>query len=136
MKDPTLLMDIAPEERTPLVEYLLSMIKHQSATIEVQSARIEALEEKIKTLASKVEQVEQVEGELKKAKKLKGRPLLKASQLEQAPSGKKAEGKRPGSAKRSQKDIVKIDEERVIEPAQVPLGQRSMAIGTMTYRSC
>jgi hypothetical protein len=119
MKDPTLLMDIAPEERTPLVECLLSMIKHQSATIEEQSARIKALEEKVKTLASKVEQVE---GELKKAKKLKGRPLLKASQLEQAPAGKKAEGKRPGSAKRSKKEIVKIDEERVIEPAPVPLG--------------
>lgn len=121
MKDPTLPMNIAPEERTPLVECLLSIIKHQSATLEVQSARIESLEEKIKTLETKVEQVE---GELKKAKKLKGSPQLKASQLEQAPSGEKAEGKRPGSAKRSKKGMVKIDEERIIEPAQVPLGAR------------
>lgn len=114
MKAPTLLMDIAPEERTPLVDWLLSVIKSQSATIQ-------ALEEKIEGLES---QVEWVEGELKKAKKLKGRPQLKASQLEQSATGQKTEGKRPGSAKRSKKAIVKIDEERIVEPAQVPLGAK------------
>jgi Transposase IS66 family len=114
MKDPTLLMDIAPEERTPLVELLLSIIKSQSATIE-------GLEKKIKTLESKVEQVE---ADLKKAKKITGKPLLKASKLERPALAEKGDGKRPGSAKRSKKSQFQMDEERIIEPESVPLGAR------------
>lgn len=36
----------------------------------------------------------------------------------------KGDGKRAGSAKRSKKLIVKIDEERIIEPECVPVGAK------------
>lgn len=114
MNSPILPKDIAPEERTPLVEWLLAVIAQQQATIAAQSSEIEQLKG----------QVEQVEAALKKAKKLPGKPQLKASSLEQPPLKPKGEGKRAGSAKRSKKLIVKIDEERIIEPERVPSGAK------------
>lgn len=105
MQDPTLPQEIAPEERTPLVEWLLSIIASQASEIEQlkkQAAHLEAA--------------------LKKAKKLPAKPQLKASQLEQSPLLAKAKGKRPGSAKRSKKEGFKPDEERIIEPEHVPSG--------------
>jgi len=114
MKSPKLPKEIAPEERTPLVAWLLAVIEHQQAIIEGQAIEIEQLKGK----------TEQLEGELKKAKKLKGKPLLKASQLEHPVLAKKGAGKRPGSAKRSKKLQFQMDEERLVEPESVPLGAR------------
>ena len=59
-----------------------------------------------------------------KTKKLKRCPQLKTSQLERSATGQKTEKKSPGSANRSKKAIVEIDEERIVEPAQVPLGAK------------
>jgi len=112
MSSPKLPINICPEERTPLVEWLLSVIASQAATIEILEQKTQALEA----------QVEQLSEALKKAKKLPGKPQLKASRLEQPVTGQKRGGKRAGSAKRSKKTIVKIDEERIIEPDSVPLG--------------
>jgi len=112
MKGPKLPQEIPPEERTPLVEWLLSVIAHQQGVIEEQASQIEALTGK----------VEQLNGELKKAKKLKGKPQLKASNLEHPPSARPPSGKRPGSAKRSKKLGFDPDEERIIEPESVPRG--------------
>lgn len=112
MQTPKLLKEIRPEERTPLVEWLLSVIAQQQAIIAAQSSEIAQLSGK----------VEQLDGALKEAKKLKGKPQLKASQLEQSALGPKHEGKRPGSAKRSKKVGFEPDEERIIEPESVPVG--------------
>ena len=105
MEDSTLLKEIAAEERTPLVEWLLSIIASQSSEIEQLK-----------------KQAAQLEAALKKAKKLPAKPQLKASQLEQSPLLAKTKGKRPGSAKRSKKKGFKPDEERMIEPEPVPSG--------------
>ena len=67
-------------------------------------------------------QIEQLKGELKKAKKLKGKPQLKASQLEQPAVEPQPSGKRAGSAKRSKKKAFEPDEERIIEPKCIPDG--------------
>ena len=72
MKGPKLPKEIAPEDRTPLVEWLLSVIEYQQSIIEEQSQQIEQLKGR----------VEQVEEALKKAKKLTWIPQLKASHLE------------------------------------------------------
>lgn len=107
MEDLTLLKEIGPAERTPLVEWLLLIIASQASEIEQlrkQAAHLEAA--------------------LKKAKKLPAKPQLKASQLKQSPLSGKTEGKRAGSAKRSKKKGFKPDEERIIEPEHVPLGAR------------
>lgn len=112
MKGPKLPKEIAREDRTPLVEWLLSVIEYQQSIIEEQSQQIEQLKGR----------VEQVKEALKKAKKLTGKPQLKASQLERPPLAQKRDEKRPGSAKGSKKLMLKIDEERIIAPKSLPLG--------------
>lgn len=130
MKGPKLLKEIPPEERTPLVEWLLSVIAHQQGVIEEQASQIEALTGK----------VEQLDGELKKAKKLKGKPQLKASNLEHPPSVRKPSGQRPGSAKRIKKLGFTPDEERIIEPESVPAeskfnGYREYDVQALTLKA-
>ena len=94
------------------VEYWQQLVREQQQTIE-------KLEQQ---LIQQQERIEQLEAELKASKKLKGKPKLRASQLNSSkgdPQGE-AKGKRPGSAKASKKSNFQIDEERIIEPAEIP----------------
>jgi hypothetical protein len=91
-----------------------------------QHSRIQELEQTIgkmeKQLKQQQERIEQLEAELRDLKKLKGKPKIQASKLNESeprPEGEK-EGKRPGSAKRSKKLSFEIDEERIIQPDEIP----------------
>ncbi len=110
MESPDLPHDISEEDRTPLVNWLLSIIAEQRTTIEKLEARVESLETQVSVL----------EEELKKAKKLPGKPKLKASNLEQKTSDNKSGRQGSGRRKGSKKQRLEITEERVIEPTNVP----------------
>ena len=104
-----LLKDISPEECTPLVDMLLAVIEQQS------------------------KQIEHLDSEIKRLKKLNQKPEIKPSQLEKDndndqdddnPSGGKGGGKRAGSSKKSKKKKLKIDETKTIKIEEVPKGSR------------
>jgi hypothetical protein len=110
MESPHLPPDIPEEDRTPLVNWLLSIIAEQRTTIENLEARVESLETQVSVL----------EEELKKAKKLPGKPKLKASNLESKNSDKPGKGNRSNRKSGSKKQRLEITEERVIEPTNIP----------------
>ena len=92
-------------------------IQTQQGQIQTQQQTIEELEQQLK---SNEERIEQLEADLRAQKKLKGKPKLRASQLNSPNPKAKGEGKRPGSAKRSKKASFEIDEERIIHPDEIP----------------
>jgi uncharacterized coiled-coil protein SlyX len=73
-----------------------------------------------KQLQNQKERIEQLEAELRAKKKLKGKPRLSASLLNQLESLEPKPEKRAGSAKKSKKASVEIDEEIRIEPDNIP----------------
>jgi hypothetical protein len=73
-----------------------------------------------KQLQNQKERIEQLEAELRAKKKLKGKPRLSASLLNQLESLEQKPEKRAGSAKKSKKARVEIDEEIRIEPENIP----------------
>ncbi|MGK7936498.1 MAG: hypothetical protein AB4206_11985 [Xenococcaceae cyanobacterium] len=58
--------------------------------------------------------------ELKAAKKLKSKPKIRPSTLHQEFKNSQQKGKRAGSEKRSKKLSFVVDEERVVEPEELP----------------
>ena len=102
---PNLPVEIPDAERTPLVNWLLNLIAEQQCTIA-------KLEEKVNSL----------DEELKAAKKLKGKPKINPSTLNQREKKPKKGGKRAGSDKRSKKRSFVVDEQRVIAPIELPSG--------------
>jgi Transposase IS66 family len=102
------LPEIPPEERTPLVEALLAIIRH---------------------LADRVAQLEQINQQLRdEIARLKGqkpRPDIKPSVLEAAPKteGKEAD-KRPGSAKRPKTAELTIHREETLHAEGLPEGSQ------------
>ena len=101
-------IEIPEGEHTPLVNWLVNLVAEQQEIISKQQERIAKLEEKVNSL----------DEELKVAKKLKGKPKIRPSTLNQAEKTPKKSGKRPGSDKRSKKLNFVVDEERIIEPEQ------------------
>lgn len=89
-----------------------------------QQELIETLEEK---LAKQEKRIEELEAELKASKKLKGKPKLSASRLNEKP--KSVGGK--GFAKRSKKGEFKVDEERIIEPPEGEEKRRGVSMDTV-----
>jgi TolA-binding protein len=119
---PPLLSSAPPdgvEAWAELVRQQQATIQGQQKTIQAQQASIESLE---RHLRQQQERIEQLEAELRAQKKLKGKPKIGASRLnEPAPEpDDKSERKRPGSAKRSKKLGFEIDEERIIVPTDIP----------------
>ena len=111
---PIQLPDIPDHERTPLVKSLLEIIERLVETVQRQDEVIGQLRDEIAVL----------KGEKK-------RPVLKPSKMaEQAgQEGANAEAehkkKRAGSEKRSKTFELRIDEDRIIAPAQpIPEGSR------------
>lgn len=100
-------------------EHWAELVRQQQKTIQVQQESIESLE---KQLHQQHERIEQLEAELRAQKKLKGKPKISASRLNESPSDceSESEKKRPGSAKRSKKLGFEPHEERIIVPTDIP----------------
>jgi Transposase IS66 family len=99
----------APEEEKG-VEYWQRLAGRLQETIE-------KLEQQLKKQAEKIEQLE---AEIRAAKKLKGKPQLSASILNQPNNSEPTEQKRAGSEKRSKKLTFEVDAEQIIQPAVIP----------------
>ena len=112
MTQSSLPIEIPEVELTPLVNWLLNLVAEQQQIIEEQQQTIAQLEGKVNRL----------EEELKAAKKLKGKPKIRPSTLNQEENLPKEGGKRAGSDKRSKKLSFVVDEERKIEPEELPEG--------------
>ena len=112
-------IEIPEEERTPLVNWLLNLVAEQQQIIEKQQQTIEKQQQ---TTAKLEEKVSNLDEELKAAKKLKGKPKIRPSTLNQEENWQKKGGKRAGSDKRSKKSSLIVDEERPIEPEELPWG--------------
>ena len=108
MKLEHLRIEILEGERTPLVNWLVNLVAEQQEIIREQQEKIAKLEEKVNSL----------DEELKVAKKLKGKPKIRPSTLNQEEKKTKKTGKRSGSDKRSKKLNFAVDEERIIEPEE------------------
>jgi hypothetical protein len=119
---PPVLSSAAPDG----VESWAELARQQQATIQAQQKTIQAQQETIEALERQLrqqqERIEQLEADLRAQKKLKGKPKISASRLNDPasdPEGK-SEKKRPGSAKRSKKLGFEIHEERIIPPTDIP----------------
>lgn len=91
-----------------MVNWLVNLVAEQQEIISKQQEKIAKLEEKVNSL----------DEELKVAKKLKGKPKIRPSTLNQGEKKPQKSGKRPGSDKGSKKLNFVVDEERIIEPSE------------------
>lgn len=103
------------------IEGLQNLVSSQQQQIQEQQATIAELEQKLKR---QQERLAQLEEELRAQKKLKGRPKIGASKLNEQKPKSEGEGKRPGSAKRSKKSGFEVDEEKIIQPEEIPPGAK------------
>jgi hypothetical protein len=106
------LPEIGPEERTPLVEALLEIIRQLLDVVRQQE-----------------ETIQQLRDEISRLKGLKTRPNIKPSQLEASASqhdqpGPDQKGKRPGSAKRPKTSELRIDREVPLHADNLPSGAK------------
>ena len=100
------LPEIPAEERTPLVEALLGIIRQLQDEVEKQA-----------------EEIRQLRDELAIAKGQKPKPEIKPSRLEASTPRLPAEGeKRPGSCKRAKTAELTIHREVKLHPPEVPAG--------------
>jgi Transposase IS66 family len=105
--------DSSPNQTNTLateVEGLRRLVEEQRKLIDKLS----------KQLQNQKERIEQLEAELRAKKKLKGKPRLSASLLNQPESLEPKPEKRAGSDKKSKKSSVEIDEEITIQPNSIP----------------
>ena len=91
----------------------------QREQLETKQQIINTLEQR---LTKQGDRIEQLEAELRKLKKLKGKPKIRASRLNETKteSAEGEERKRPGSAKRSKKKGFGCYEEKIIQPDEIP----------------
>ena len=115
------LSDIPESERTPLVKWLLNIIAQQQQVIEQQQESMGKVEAKVAQLEQKVGNLDE---QLKAAKKLSPLPKIRPSRLNQTEKQTGKAEKRAGSDKRSKKTSFVADEQRVIEPEELPEGVR------------
>jgi len=114
-------IDIPEGEITPLVSSLLNIIARQQKMIESQQETIAKLEQDVTKLQAEAQSLKE---QLLAAKKLKGKPKIQPSTLNQKEKKTIDLEQRPGSGKRSKKTQDLVDEERVIEPLELPEGAR------------
>lgn len=113
---------IEASEQTPVVSMLLSVIDKLNNQLQQQAERLAKQSDKIDLLLI----------EMRRLKKLSGKPKLRASTLpkeradkdDEPPAGTSAnvDFKRPGSSKRSKNKNLKIDKEEIIGVVDVPSG--------------
>jgi chromosome segregation ATPase len=106
-----------------LVDEQKQTIQRQQETIQKQQETIEKMERQLK---QQQERIEQLEAELREQKKLKGKPKIRPSQLNNPKPNQEGEekGKRAGSAKGSKKLGFQFEEERIIQPEEIPEGAK------------
>ena len=121
MQIPDLAIDIPEGEITPRGGSLLNIIARQQKMIESQQETIAKLEQDVTKLQLKAQSLKE---QLLAAKKLKGKSKIQPSTLNQKAQKTIDLEKRPGSWKRSKKTQDLVDEERVIEPKELPEGAR------------
>jgi hypothetical protein len=111
------------EDLQRLVDEQKQTIQRQQETIQAQQETIEKMERQLK---QQQERIEQLEAALREQKKLKGKPKIRPSQLNNPKPNQEEEekGKRPGSAKGSKKRGFQFDEERIIQPEEIPEGAK------------
>jgi len=123
-------MSLVPENlKSMQSSELLSEIERLLEVVRVQQQQIQAQQDIIERLESQVrqqgERIKQLEEELRAQKKLKGKPKLKASQLNDTPAdeetGEKT-GKRGRTGKRSKKAGFAVDRVEIIQPSVIPAG--------------
>ena len=105
--------DTSPAQTNTLateVEGLRRLVEEQRKLIDKLS----------KQLTNQKERIEQLEAELRAKKKLKGKPRLSASLLNQPETKEPKAEKRAGSSKESKKSNLEIDEEISIQPESIP----------------
>ena len=102
-------------------ERLLEVVRQQQQQIQSQQEVIERLEGQV---AQQGERIKQLEEELRAQKNLKGKPKLKASQLNDSPAAGGKTGKRGGMGKRSKKAGFAVDRVEIIQPSVIPAGAR------------
>ena len=100
----TKLPDIPEAEQTPLVKQLLEIIHRQA------------------------EELQHLRDEIARLKRHKTKPKIRPSQLENSSKKQAAEGKRPGSEKRSKTAQLEIHETCRIPPESIPPGS--------TFKDC
>jgi TolA-binding protein len=104
-------------EQQEVIRANQEIIQAQHQTIQALHQTIEKMEHQMK---QQQERIEQLEAEVRELKKLKGRPKLKASRLNNEKGASGEDGKRPGSSKSSKKLNFEVDEERIIQPDVIP----------------
>jgi Transposase IS66 family len=103
--------------RMESVEYWRDLVREQQQVIESQQQQIEALTIKVQ---QQEKRIEQLEAEIRTYKKLKGKPQLSASKLNEPTEAPGPIELRGGRTKRSKKLDFKVDEERRIQPKEIP----------------
>ncbi len=111
-------IEIPETERTPLVNWLLNLVAEQKQVIENQEKTIADLERKVARLEK---QVKSSTRNLKQ-QETEEPPKIKPSTLNQEKKDPKRGGETSGSEKRSKKTSFVPDEERLIEPEELPEG--------------
>ncbi len=115
------LSDVPPP--TPNIPPMESL-EYWQALVRDQQNVILSQQEQIATLTIKVQEqqnrIESLEAEIRTYKKLKGKPQLSASKLNEPRETSPATEKRAGSEKRSKKPDFKVHEERKIQPNDIP----------------
>jgi len=101
------------------VEELQRLVREQQQTIQAQQKIIAKLEQQLR---QQRERIEQLEAHIREQKKLKGKPKLTPSKLNEPQTPEPLAEKRAGSDKRSKKKGFEVDEERIIEPSEIPDG--------------
>jgi len=113
-----------PSELLSEIERLLEVVRQQQQQIQAQQDMIERLENQV---GQQGERIKQLEDDLRAQKKLKEKPKLKASQLNDTPAEEEtgeASGKRERTGKRSKKAGFAVDRVEIIEPPVIPAGAR------------
>ena len=111
---------MSPSDLLSEIERLLEVVRQQRQQIQAQQAVIERLEAQV---AQQGERIKQLEEELRAQKKLKGKPKLKASQLNDTPAGEEMD--KPGRReKRSKKAGFTVDRVEIIQPPVIPAGAK------------
>lgn len=121
---PENLPSLPPSELLSEIERLLEVVRVQQQQIQAQQDIIERLESQV---AQQGERINQLEDELRVQKKLKGKPKLKASQLNDTPADEETgteTGKRGRTGKGSKKTGFAVDRVEIIEPPVIPAGAK------------
>jgi hypothetical protein len=114
-------MSINSETSPTQTNTLATEVEGLRRLVEEQRKLIEKLS---KQLENQKTRIEQLEAELRAKKKLKGKPKLSASLLNQPEPKQEKSEKRAGSSKESKKLNFEIDEEIAIQPNSIPANSK------------